>query len=62
MELLKHRNSPWEDPKANWSEERGISRVLEHSKIIGVRKLTENDVDHAKSNFRVFWLTERWKK
>ena len=28
--------------------------VLEHSKTIGARKLTKNDMDHATPNFRVF--------
>ena len=54
MELLKYCNLPQEDLKANWSEERGVFRVLEHSKIIGARKLTKNNMDHAKPNFRVF--------
>ena len=61
MELFKSRNSPREDPKANWSEGRGVSRVLEHSKIINARKLTKNDVDHARPNFRVFWPTGQGK-
>ena len=62
MELLKRCNLPWEDSKANWSKERGVCRILEHSKIIGARKLTKKDVDHARSNFRVFWPTGRWEK
>ena len=30
---------------------KSVSRVLEHSKIIGARKLTKNDGDHARPNF-----------
>ena len=62
MELFKSRNSPREDPKANWSEKRGVFRALEHSKIIGARKLTKNDIDNVESNFRMFWPTGHWEK
>ena len=51
-----------EDPKANWSKGRGVSRVLEHFKIIGARKLTKNDMDHANLNFRVFLALRDAKK
>ena len=54
MELLKRRKSLQEDPRINWSEEKGIFRILEHSKIIGARKFSKNEVDHAKPNFRMF--------
>ena len=58
-------------PKADWSKRRGVSRVLKHSKIIGARKLTKNNMDHTNLNFRVFlvyetlekivWDTETWR-
>ena len=54
MKLLKHRKSPRKDPRIDWSEERGVSMVLEHSKIIVARKFAKNEMDHAKINFRMF--------
>ena len=62
MELLKRRKSPQEDPRVDWSEERSIFKVLEHSKIIGARKFAKNKMDHAKTNFRVFLAYEALRK
>ena len=53
MELFKLRKSPQEGPKIDWSKERSVFRILEHSKIIGVRKFNKNQMDHARSNFRM---------
>ena len=52
--MFKCRKSPREDPRIDWSKKRGVSRVLEHFKIIGARKFIKNEVDHAKLKFRVF--------
>ena len=72
MELFKRRKSPQEDSIIDWSKEKGISKVLGHSKIIGARKFIKNKVDHEKSNFRMFPVyktlekivlgTETWRR
>ena len=54
MELFQVLKTAREDPKADWSKRRGVSKVFKHFKIIGVRKLTKNDMDHENPNFRVF--------
>ena len=41
MKLFKRRESSQEDLRVDWSEERGVSKVLEHSKIIGEGNLTK---------------------
>ena len=51
-----------EDPRANWSKERGVSRVLEHSKIIGARNFTKIEVNHEITNFKTFLAYGALKK
>ena len=62
MELLKRHKTPREDLRVNWSKEGGISRISEHSKIIGARKFAKNKMDHAKSNSRVSLVYGTLKK
>ena len=59
---LKYRKSPERTPRPIGAREEALLGFLEHSKIIGARKLTKNDGDHARPNFRVFWPTGRWEK
>ena len=42
------------DHKADWKNERDVSKILEHPKIITGRIFTKNGVDFAVPNFEVF--------
>ena len=62
MELFERHKLPQKDPRANWSTEGGVFKVLEHSKIFGIRKSIKNEMDHIKSIFEYFWLTGHYEK
>ena len=53
---------PWEDHKVNWDKEGGISRILEHFKIIDEGNFTKNKVNQIISIFGAFLVHRMLRK